>query len=193
MLEKCPLQCYICCVNLIPSWLFSQNAYTYPRPLPGTWMGDIPTIHWGGPWENTPLPIMISSGSDKAFPGFCFSAENFPTQKERNLKRIRLDGRHSSSNANLGPFQKLSKWIRHQFDTPSSSRTGLVVTSTNNKRPPQWGWQARKANPSVMNQQNVSRRCHCCCMKATACSPHGIDTYRPTSSKLPSCSSLCVV
>lgn len=64
---------------------------------------------------------------------------------------------------------------------PYSSQTGLVFTSTNNKHPPQWGLQARKANPSVMNQRNVSRRCHCCCMIATTCSLQGIDAHRPIS------------
>lgn len=29
--------------------------------------------------------------------------------------------------------------------------------------------------------RNVSRRCHCCCMIATTCSPQGIDAHHPTS------------
>ncbi len=94
-----------------------------------------------GLWENAPLPIMICSGSDKAFPGFRFSAENFLTQKEKELGW--MGGTHTQPLI-LDSFKSGAKRIQHQFDTPSSSRTGLVFTSTNNKRPPQWGLRAHR-------------------------------------------------
>lgn len=172
---------YLLCNSYAFSFVFTECIHvsqTAARGLDGR------HIHNSlrGPWEKSPLPIMICSGSDKAFPGFCLSAENFRTKKEKELGW--MCGTH------LQPLI---------LDSLKSGASGYDINLTPRPRvEPAWFLLQPTINAPHNGACEHARQIHPQCFSTLPLLLY--DSYyllyprnRRPPSNFPSCSSLCVV